>query len=434
MMKNPLPIILLLVPLAGGWHCAENPADPVKPFEPELIEPVEGTLYTQEDTINLSWTVMTSGPTSYTLQVAADSLFTQLVVDNDTLATTSFPVTGLDTIPGYYYVRVKAINKDGESGWSTVNKFMVQHRVFITDTVTAGLDPQGVICLPDSQQVYVADHNGQQVLVFNTADHSPAGAISLSFSPHEFAIHPSGSLVYVLGNSALAVIRTADQAVISSKSGGFGLGDINTHYRPNNFTVHPDGSSLYIADGMHDRVLVLNTSDLSQQTSISLTGQPHGITILPAGDYAYVATWLGQQVKVIRLSDHQLIKSLDINGYPFALYSGLNDTYVYVATHDGMVRISTAGHTVAGDVQGARFSTIAAMVPGGKYMYTVREHLSGNVYLAVVDLVINTIVYQKQVVPPGGQPYTGLAASPDGNRVYVTSPENKYLMVLNAFR
>jgi predicted phage tail protein len=84
------------------------------PAVPLLSSPPNGA--TINSPLSLSW-IVSSGATSYTLQVSLDSLFTTFAY-NDTTSTTSKQVTGLTA--STYYWRVRASNYNGPSGWSTV--------------------------------------------------------------------------------------------------------------------------------------------------------------------------------------------------------------------------------------------------------------------------------------------------------------------------
>ena len=63
-----------------------------------------------------------SGATSYDLQLATDADFTNLVVDQAGLTTTSHAVSGLDHATQHYW-RVRAANVGGESPWSSAFDF-----------------------------------------------------------------------------------------------------------------------------------------------------------------------------------------------------------------------------------------------------------------------------------------------------------------------
>src|SRR5207245_3267807 len=84
------------------------------------VSPVSGST-NQPTTLTLSWN---SSPTaaSYRVQVATDSLFTALTLDDSTVTTTSRQVSSLSNNTLYYW-RVSAKNTGGSSGFSSAWNF-----------------------------------------------------------------------------------------------------------------------------------------------------------------------------------------------------------------------------------------------------------------------------------------------------------------------
>ena len=83
---------------------------------PLLSSPANGSSINSSP-LSLSW-VVSSGATSYSLQVSADSLFSSFAYNQSGLTSLSKQVTGLTAAT--YYWRVSASNSNGPSGWSTV--------------------------------------------------------------------------------------------------------------------------------------------------------------------------------------------------------------------------------------------------------------------------------------------------------------------------
>ncbi|TLY32678.1 MAG: hypothetical protein E6K56_02590, partial [Ignavibacteria bacterium] len=102
---------------SGVWNFTTGIAPPTAPA---LVSPVSGST-NQPTTLTLSWN---SSPTaaSYRVQVATDSLFTALVLDDSTVATTSRQVSSLSNSTLYYW-HVSAKNTGGSSGFSSAWNF-----------------------------------------------------------------------------------------------------------------------------------------------------------------------------------------------------------------------------------------------------------------------------------------------------------------------
>jgi hypothetical protein len=90
-------------------------------YAPEPIKPQDEKIVNQDSSVTLFWG--TKGiVANYQLEVATDSLFSSLIVD-DTLSTTSYELSGLDNDTRYFW-RIKAINSSGESEWSEAYNFL----------------------------------------------------------------------------------------------------------------------------------------------------------------------------------------------------------------------------------------------------------------------------------------------------------------------
>jgi hypothetical protein len=95
-------------------------APPPPPQAPTLLAPADGTT-DQPTTLTLSWNAVDDA-TSYRLQVATDALFNNIVLDDNTLTTTSRQVGPLAASATFYW-RVSAENAQGASDWSPVWAF-----------------------------------------------------------------------------------------------------------------------------------------------------------------------------------------------------------------------------------------------------------------------------------------------------------------------
>jgi carboxypeptidase T len=90
------------------------------PLTPILIAPPNGSIVLPFDLV-MRWHPSPTG-TSYTLQLAYDSIFTSIVVDDSTLTDTSRTIQGLSNSTTYYW-RVKAKNIGGSSSYSEIGNF-----------------------------------------------------------------------------------------------------------------------------------------------------------------------------------------------------------------------------------------------------------------------------------------------------------------------
>jgi len=93
----------------------------VAPLAPALVSPPNGATNIPASPITFTWNVST-GATSYQLQVSTNSSFSSTVVDRDTISNTSSSVTGLANDTTYYW-RVRASNAGGTSPFSSTWRF-----------------------------------------------------------------------------------------------------------------------------------------------------------------------------------------------------------------------------------------------------------------------------------------------------------------------
>jgi len=113
-MKRVSLALCIIALTIQSFSCPWLP-DPATPSSP----PAGASGISTEPT--LQWSIA-SGAKSYWLQISEDLAFSSIVVDDSTLAVTSYQVSGLSRGTTYYW-RVRASNSYGSSDWSTVLSF-----------------------------------------------------------------------------------------------------------------------------------------------------------------------------------------------------------------------------------------------------------------------------------------------------------------------
>jgi len=132
-----------------GWYgevvTAETPAGELKPpLPPELSSPDDGVVIDTYTPI-LKWSA-SEGATSYSVQIAKDSKFSEILIEKPGIAGVQYfvPSDNLKNLETYYW-RVKAANSAGTSDWSEVRAF----RVISGPSFTLSLSPSlNFISLP----------------------------------------------------------------------------------------------------------------------------------------------------------------------------------------------------------------------------------------------------------------------------------------------
>ena len=90
------------------------------PVSPSLLSPSDGA-FNQSRNLQLQWTAL-SGTDSYQVQLARDSLFLQLLVNDSSVTIAAKNITGLDTSTIYYW-RVRGKNGGGWGSYSAFSRF-----------------------------------------------------------------------------------------------------------------------------------------------------------------------------------------------------------------------------------------------------------------------------------------------------------------------
>jgi len=141
---------------------------------------------------------------------------------------------------------------------------------------------------------------------------------------------------------------------------------------------------------------------------------PSDIEVLPNGQYIYVTNYDDGDVSVISGSDHLLLGSMDVGNNPVGITALPNSQYVYVMVNgdDYVLALPTSGGPR--DTIPVPNPWFAAALSSGEYVY-VTSPSTGNVY--VIQTSNNTVV---DTIAVGGMPYT-IAALPNGENIYVST-------------
>ncbi len=152
---------------------------------PTLISPAQNTTIYSIST-NLTWSAV-PGATSYRVQVSYNAAFTNIVLNDSTLTTTSRALTNLN-YGSVYYWRVNAKNAGGTGAYSATGQFTVAvvgilPNEFALRRLNLGNDENLSFRLPQKEHVVIRLFNSEGRMVSQLLNETrPAGDYTVSLS------------------------------------------------------------------------------------------------------------------------------------------------------------------------------------------------------------------------------------------------------------
>ena len=184
--------------------------------------------------------------------------------------------------------------------------------------------------------------------------------------------------------------------------------------RPNDVVFSLDGSKAYIADGVVNRISIIDVATNTETATIALTGEPTDLSLSRDGQWLYAADFAAEVLKIntTTLAVTSLPAATSLSGIAVSA----DGTRVY--------GLSSTTVEVINATTGATIASIAAGFTGGASIiassdgHRVYAGSLGDNKIAVIDTATNTVT--ATITTAGAYP-TGLAFSPDGSRLYATA-------------
>ncbi|MEU9132750.1 Ig-like domain repeat protein, partial [Kitasatospora sp. NPDC048540] len=292
---------------------------------------------------------------------------------------------------------------------------------------------------PAGAYLYVANRSSMTVSVIDTATDTVVSTIPVGNHPEKVTVNPDGSRAYVTSdNESIKVINTATNTVVDTIDRNRGISGI-----PKGIVFTPDGRDMYITTGRSVQDFNFAADEVVGNISISGGINRSGISITPDGKHVYVTSDSSRFVTVIATATNSIADSIDLNPDPAPptppparcdIPTGITTTppngrYAYVTCHDTVVAIDTGTSSVArvtntagqvaDDAQG-----IAAS-PDGTRIYFVNFRSDT---LSTVNTATKQIISTASVMH---QP-RDVAVSPDGSRIYVSNESSNTISVISS--
>lgn len=225
----------------------------------------------------------------------------------------------------------------------------------------------------------------------------------------------AGTLLYVPDPSAnmVSVVDTSSDTVTAT---------IPVGSQPHDAAVTPDGSQVFVANQGDGTVSVISTATDAVTATITVFGGAWSVAIDPAGQYAYVIS-PGDLLTKIDIATDTVTGRAPVAVQPRSLAVSPDGSTVYVGTIFGssVIAVSTATMTVSKVIPGAGGRSFdMVMSPDGSQLYIAD---SIGVTSATVDVVSTATGTVTARIPIGqsGNTFPGIAVSPDGSTLYVSN-------------
>jgi YVTN family beta-propeller protein len=244
----------------------------------------------------------------------------------------------------------------------------------------------------DALRVLQSNSAGDNVHVIDPATNKVVGIIEDIEVPHGVTIAPDGSRIYVTDES----LKTLD--VVDAKTLKV-IKRIPLSGRPNNLDVSKDGAHVYVgirqAPGAVD---VIDTASLTNVKSIPVKGEIHNVYVTPDGKHAVAGSIAASTISVIDTATNTLAWTLKLS-------AGIRPM-VFTRNRDGSTKDII--------VQLSDFHGFAVVD------FAAREEVQR---ITLPDVPGQ----EKETQGLQGSPSHGLAITPDGKMLWVTSKYYDYV-------
>jgi len=172
---------------------------------------------------------------------------------------------------------------------------------------------------------------------------------------------------------------------------------------------------IYTANENLNVVDVLRASDHVVIASMPTISTPYGMAVTQDGKQIFVSTYDGKNVYEFDAETNVLLSTLQVGSELREITLTPDDKYLYVPDYyENVVHIVTAkDNNLMGDIPVGAAPHMVAFGDGGKYAYVTAE---AGQEVTVIDTKTATVVSHIPIASP-----VGIAASPDGKMIYVSS-------------
>ena len=214
--------------------------------------------------------------------------------------------------------------------------------------------------------------------------------------------------------------------------------DIRVGKHVHGLAIQADGRRLFATVETEHTLKFIDTGSDKVTATVQLTGKPNECAVTPDGKYVVVPIRDGNSVNIVDVAQQKVIKILPIH-VPHNAFDAGSNRFVFVSSMDDheidVIDLSKMEYSAHIPVGGRPRPYV--VVPGEQKMYVAVSYLHG---FEVVDIPSRRVVQRVEI--PARNPHAtlgpfetpdtfthGLAVSPDGREVWVTSEMDNAMYV-----
>ena len=276
----------------------------------------------------------------------------------------------------------------------------------------------------EKSRIYVANESSNSVTVIDGVTFKVVGTVDArNQSTHDLALSRDGKWLFAtnLASGRLSVIDTQALETIAS---------IPTGSRCHVVTLTNDNQHAWVANIAEDDISIVDTVSFRILGTIPVGKGPTGLAFSRDGRFAYVSNQGDKTVSVVETASHRVIKTIPV---------GTNPHFLVLGPDGGIWGTNTGGNDIY-VIDPATQEKIASLEVGPnpqQIAFAYKGIIGPNAYVTVggvskvvvvgTDLKNLRILEQIEV----GQRPNGIAANPEGTRVYVAHEVSNDLRVID---
>ena len=272
-------------------------------------------------------------------------------------------------------------------------------------------------------RIYVANQGANTVSFIDATSHAVIKTVQLDVKgPHDLALTRDGRTLYVttLLSGYVVVIDTATFDIVTT---------IPTGNRAHSMALTNDERQLWVVNIGENNVSIIDLEKLRIVGTVPVGRLPGHIRFSKDGRFAYVTSQQDEQVIVLDTSTLAVVKTVAVGKMPHFLIPSTDDKLLWGGNSGGndVYVIDMSTNERIGSIEvGAKPQHIAFGVRGmfGPFAYVA---VQGTDEVVVIDANPGSLKIVDRI-KVGPKP-NGVAASPEGGRVYVSTGSDELYVI-----